>query len=68
MKETIKERIVSEQQAICRTTNQDLVCKDCVQRLDDSCILGNTSRCEFYQQCKPFAILRGGKCSEYVRE
>lgn len=64
----LQERIKSEQMAIKRTTNDDLVCKDCVQRLPDNLILGNTSKCEYYPQCKPIGILVGGECEQYVKE
>ncbi len=64
----LQKRIQSEQSAIVRTTNDDLVCKDCVQRLPDNIILGNTSKCEYYPKCKPIDILRGGKCKQYVKE
>lgn len=64
----LERRIMSEQRSIVRTTNDDLVCKDCVQRLPDNIILGNTSRCEYYPKCKPIPILRGGKCDQYVKE
>lgn len=63
-----KKIIKSEQKAICRITNNDLVCKDCLQRLDDSILFGNTSRCEHYTICKPLEVLDGGNCDEYVKE
>lgn len=68
MEASASDKIKSEQQAIVRTTNDDLVCKDCVQRLDDGVIFGNTSRCEAYPQCKPIEVLKGGECDEYVKE
>lgn len=64
----LQKRVESEQQAIVRTTNNDLVCRDCVQRLDDSLLFGNTTKCEFYPQCKPVEVLRRGECEQYVRE
>ena len=64
----LQERIKSEQMAIKRTTNDDLVCKDCVQRLPDNLILGNTSKCEYYPNGKPIRILRGGECEQYAGE
>ena len=68
MEASASDKIRSEQQAIIRTTNNDLVCSNCVQRFDDGVIFGNTSRCEAYPDCKPIEVLKGGKCDEYVKE
>ena len=51
-----------------RITNDDLVCKDCAFRLDDSEIYGNTSRCEVFPDIKPGKVINGGKCDEYLRD
>ena len=51
-----------------RITNNDLVCKDCIFRLDDSEIFGNTSKCEIFPERKPDDILRGKACSEYCED
>lgn len=64
----ITEKLRSEQQAEVRITNDNLVCKDCVQRFDDGIIYGNTSKCEFYPECKPTKVLLGGECDEYAKE
>lgn len=40
-----------------KITNDDLVCRDCIYRLND-----NTSECEWYD-VKPSKVLNGGKCS-----
>lgn len=61
-------RIHSEQRAMKRITNDDLVCKDCLVRFDDSVKFGNTSKCETYPVTKPNHVLLGGKCDEYVQE
>ncbi len=66
--ETMKKRIESEQRAIKGMTNDDLVCKDCLLRFDDTQILGNVSKCEQYPDCKPIPILQGGKCDKYIKE
>lgn len=63
-----KRIIKSEQKAVVRVKNDNLVCRDCLQRWDDNIIFGNVSKCEFYPQCKPLEVLRGGKCNEYVKE
>ncbi len=66
--ENMKDRIESEARAIVPITNDTLVCKDCVQRYDDSIIFGNVSKCEAFPVCKSNCVLLGGKCAEYVKE
>lgn len=66
--ENMKDRIESEARAIVPITNDTLVCKDCVQRYDDSIIFGNVSKCEAFPVRKPNCVLLGGKCAEYVKE
>lgn len=63
----MKERIASEARACMRITNNMLVCKDCIYKLDDSTIFGNTSRCRVYPESlgKPDAVLTGGNCQYY---
>lgn len=67
-KDLLKDRVESEAKAIVRITNNDLECKDCLLRYDDSVIFGNTSRCEAYPYKKPNNVLLGGECDEYVKE
>lgn len=64
----IEKRIQSEAQATVRITNNDLVCKDCLLRLPDDVILGNTSKCEAYPVCKPNKVLLGGECDDRIKE
>lgn len=45
MDDRVIDRMESEARAFKRITNNDLVCKDCLYKLDDSKILGNTSFC-----------------------
>ena len=66
--ENMRKRIESEARAIVPITNSTLVCKDCVQRFDDSLICGNVSRCEAFPTSKPNGVLLGGECAEYVKE
>lgn len=61
---TFKDRQESEARAAVRITNEDLVCRDCIYKLDDSVILGNTSRCKRYPW-KPDKVSLGGECDEY---
>lgn len=67
-KKELGDRILSEQKAAKRITNDDLKCKDCIFKLDDSKILGNTSRCEIYPNGKPNKVLLGGDCHKYFRQ
>ena len=64
---TLKNRQESEARATIRITNADLICRDCIYRLDDSIILGNTSRCKRYPW-KPDKVSLGGECDEYKSE
>lgn len=62
-----EKRIESESRSIGRITNADLVCRDCIYRLDDSERLGNTSQCKRYIP-KPNQVLLGRDCEEYRKE
>lgn len=61
-----KARIKDEARSKARITNDDLVCKDCIFKLNDSEILGNTSRCGQFVS-KPDKVLLGGSCKEYKK-
>ena len=65
--EDLKKRVVSEQQCMKRITNDDLVCKDCAFKYDDTIKLGNTSVCEKFD-VKPKEVLLGGDCIEHEKE
>ncbi len=65
--EDLRKRIVSEQQCMRRITNDDLVCKDCTFKYDDTVKLGNTSVCEKFD-VKPSEVLLGGDCIEHEKE
>lgn len=58
---SLEKRIESEAKAIRRITNNDLICKDCIYKFDDSKKFGNTSKCQAYKW-KPSSILLGGNC------
>ena len=62
-----EKRIESESRSVRRITNADLVCRDCIYRLDDSERLGNTSQCKRYTS-KPNQVLLGRDCEEYRKE
>lgn len=69
-KTEMQKRIESEQRAIVRISNDNIVCKDCRFRLDDSETFGNTSSCDKYpEHTKPFSIiLKGENCEYYEKE
>ncbi|MBR0359151.1 MAG: hypothetical protein IIX37_07475 [Selenomonadaceae bacterium] len=60
-------RIASESKNTSRISNENLICKDCVSRVDDSKHFGNTSKC-LKLGLKPTKVLLGGECSEYEKE
>ena len=62
-----EKRIASEQQCMKPIKNDDLVCKSCIHKLDDSVKLGNTSVCEVFE-LKPGKVLLGGDCDAYEYE
>lgn len=47
--------------------NENLVCADCAKKYDDTELPCNTSKCEAFVR-KPFSVLDGGDCNEYVKE
>lgn len=63
----MQQRIQSESRAVKRICNNDLECKDCVFRVDDSESFGNTSVCRKFG-LKPNKVLLGGKCDGYKKE
>lgn len=62
-----KKRIESEAKAAIPIRNNNLVCKDCALKFDDSEIPGNTSKCEVYDS-KPNNVLLGENCKFYTKE
>lgn len=67
---SLKARVESESQAAKRITIADLVCRDCIHRLDDTEIPGNTSFCKVYTRPtgKPDKVLLGEHCTSYKKE
>lgn len=61
-------KLLSEQKSTVRITNDDLVCKDCLYKMDDSEKFGNTSKCFMFPNSKPNKVLLGGSCIEYKEE
>lgn len=47
-------------------SNDDMVCKDCKHKLDDSVMRGNASKCKRFD-IKPVRVFLGGNCLEHER-
>ena len=47
--------------------NENLICKDCRKRYDDTDLPCNTSKCQAFD-IKPDEVLDGGDCIEYESE
>lgn len=62
----IYKRYESEQKAFMRITNDNLKCKDCLYKYDDTTIYGNTSKCSMFNH-KPDKVILGGECNKYVK-
>ena len=56
---SFEKKIKNEHKAFGRITNKQSVCHNCIYRLDDSEICGNTSKCEMYTS-KADQVLLGG--------
>lgn len=65
VKSKLEKRMEAEALRGKRITNNDLQCKDCKYRRDDSIIEGNTSRCDVYPVSKPNKVINGGDCNYY---
>ena len=50
-----------------RIKNEDLVCKRCKSKFDDTSVPANTSKCEKFD-LKPDRVLDGGRCKEFYAE
>lgn len=67
VKEEIERRIESESPGMVRITNNDLDCKDCKFKRDDSYIFGNVSKCDVFPVIKPREVLKGSKCKYHEK-
>lgn len=67
VKEEIERRIESESPGMVRITNNDLDCKDCKFKRDDSYIYGNVSKCDVFPVMKPKEVLKGSKCKYHEK-
>lgn len=55
------EKVEAEAMSITAVTNAELKCVDCAMLIP-----GNVYQCDVYDG-KPFTVLSGGNCSEYIK-
>ena len=63
-KNTLDEKFKKDKLKFELIKNENLVCKDCRKKYDDTNMPCNTSKCEAYE-IKPNKVLNGGNCDEY---
>ena len=61
---TLDEKFKNDELKFTQIKNDDLVCKDCRKKYDDTNTPCNTSKCEAFN-VKPNEVLDGGDCIEY---
>jgi hypothetical protein len=61
---TLDEKFKNDELKFTQIKNDDLVCKDCRKKYDDTNMPCNTSKCEAFN-VKPNEVLDGGDCIEY---
>ena len=64
---SLDEKFKNDELGFKQITNEDLVCKDCKKKYDDTLMPCNTSKCEVFDM-KPNEVLDGGDCNEYENE
>ncbi len=67
---SLEDRIESESRSVIRITNDRLVCRDCIYKLDDSVVGRNTSLCKVFIRSpgKPIGVLLGEDCQHYKKD
>ena len=66
-KNTLDEKFKKDKLTFTQIKNENLVCKDCRNKYDDTDMPCNTSKCEIFE-IKPDEVLDGGDCDEYSKE
>lgn len=66
-KNALDEKFKKDELKFERITNDNLVCKTCRKKYDDTNMPCNTSKCEAYG-IKPIEVIDGGMCFEYERQ
>lgn len=64
---SLDEKFKNDELSFKQITNEDLVCKDCKKKYDDTFMPCNTSKCEAFSM-KSGKVLDGGDCNEYENE
>lgn len=66
-KNTLDEKFKKDKLKFNQIKNENLVCKNCRNKYDDTDMPCNTSKCKIYA-VKPIEVLDGGMCYEYNKE
>lgn len=66
-KNALDEKFKKDKLEFAQIKNENLVCKDCRNKYDDTDMPCNTSKCEIFE-IKPDEVLDGGDCNEYNKE
>lgn len=63
----LDEKFKNDNMKVEPVKNDDLICKDCKKKYDDTDLPCNTSQCEAFA-VKPDEVFDGGDCIEYEKE
>lgn len=63
----LDEKFKNDHMKVEPVKNDDLICKDCKKKYDDTDLPCNTSQCEAFA-VKPDEVFDGGDCIEYEKE
>ena len=66
-KNSLDEKFKKDKLKFKQIKNEDLVCKDCRKKYDDTNMPCNTSKCEAFD-IKPSEVIDGGNCGEYEKK
>ena len=64
---SMDEKFKKDELKFTQIKNENLVCKDCLHKYNDTDMPCNTSKCELFT-IKPEEVLDGGECYEYEQE
>lgn len=64
---SLDEKFKNDELKFTQIKNENLVCKNCKKKYDDTLLPCNTSKCEAFM-IKPSEVLDGGDCNEYDNE
>ena len=63
----LDEKFKNDKLKFVQIKNNDLICKNCRKKYDDTNVPCNTSKCEAFA-VKPNEVLDGGDCIEFENE